>query len=106
MKNPSDPTNSTQKDAVKHAEYVVDLAKKLADGTRPGVFATVDEQGMPHLRWMATLSLREFPRLYTITSPESRKIQHIRSNPNVELDVFQSGNERDHQYSGKSPDRR
>jgi len=35
----------------------------------PGVLATVDEQGMPHLRWMATLSLHDWPRLYTITSP-------------------------------------
>lgn len=70
-------------DVAKHADYVIDLAKKLADGKRPGVLATVDENGMPHMRWMATLSLKDFPRLYTITSPTSRKIQHIRQNPNV-----------------------
>jgi len=67
----------------KHAEYVVDLAKRLADGTRPGVLATVDEKGRPHLRWMATLSMRDFPVLYTITAPDSRKIQHIKRNPQV-----------------------
>jgi hypothetical protein len=72
-----------KKDAAKHADYVIGLAKKLANGKRPGVLATVDEQGMPHLRWMATLSLKDFPLLYTITSPTSRKIQHIRRNPNV-----------------------
>ena len=78
-----DPLKPPAKEAAKHAEYVVDLAKKLADGKRPGVLATVDEEGMPHLRWMATLSLREWPLLYTITSPASRKIQHIGNNPNV-----------------------
>src|SRR5579871_649582 len=69
--------------AGKHAEYVVDLAKKLANGQRPGILATVDETGMPHLRWMATLSLQDFPTLYTISSPASRKIQHIQHNPKV-----------------------
>jgi general stress protein 26 len=80
---PPDSLKVPNQDATRHAEYVIDLAKKLADGTRPGILATVDEKGMPHLRWMATLSLRDFPLLYTITSPNSRKIQHISRNPNV-----------------------
>ena len=67
----------------RHAAHVVDLAKRLANGKRPGVLATVDETGKPHLRWMATLSLEEFPMLYTITSPLSRKIEHINRNPEV-----------------------
>ena len=83
MKSPSDPLKPSKEEAAKHAEYVVDLAKKLADGKRPGILATVDEHGMPHMRWMATLSLHDFPRLYTITSPKSRKIEHIKNNPNV-----------------------
>jgi general stress protein 26 len=83
MNPSSDPFKPPQKAATKHAEYVIDLAKKLADGKRPGVLATVDEHGMPHMRWMATLSLHDFPLLYTITSPDSRKIQHINHNPNV-----------------------
>ena len=83
MKTSPDPLKPPQKDAAKHAEYVIDLAKKLADGKRPGILATVDENGMPHLRWMATLSLHDFPLLYTITSPESRKIEHIAKNPSV-----------------------
>jgi len=32
---------------------------------------------------MATLSLHDFPLLYTITSPLSRKIEQINKNPNV-----------------------
>ena len=83
MNTSSDSLKAPNKEATKHAEYVIDLAKKLADGKRPGILATVDEQGMPHLRWMATLSLQDFPLLYTITSPTSRKIEHIRHNPNV-----------------------
>lgn len=83
MKPSFDLLMSSEKEAAKHASYAIELAKKLADGKRPGILATVDEQGMPHLRWMATLSLHEFPRLYTITSPTSRKIQHIQHHPNV-----------------------
>jgi len=83
MKPSSDPFQPSQIKAEKHAEYVIDLAKKLADGTRPGIFATVDEQGMPHMRWMATLSLHDWPLLYTITSPVSRKVQHITRQPQV-----------------------
>jgi general stress protein 26 len=79
----SDPFKSSPKEAAKHAEYVIDLAKKLTDGKRPGILATVDEHGMPHLRWMATLSLHDWPLLYTITSPASRKVEHIKNNPNV-----------------------
>jgi general stress protein 26 len=83
MNFPSPDPRVTPKETTPHAEYVIDLAKKLADGRRPGVFATVDEHGMPHLRWMATVSLNNWPLLYTITSPESRKLQHIGNNPNV-----------------------
>jgi len=83
MKPPPDSLQPPQKEPSKHAGYVVDVAKKLADGRRPGILATVDEHGMPHMRWMATLSLHDWPLLYTITAPNSRKIQHISANPNV-----------------------
>ena len=82
--NPSpDLLGPPKPENTRHAEYVVELAKKLADGKRPGILATVDEQGMPHMRWMATVSLRDWPLLYAITSPTSLKIQHIGHNPNV-----------------------
>ncbi len=74
---------SSPKKPTIHADYVIDLAKKLANGKRPGVFATVDEYGAPHLRWMATVSLHDWPLLFTIASPESRKIQHIGQQPCV-----------------------
>jgi general stress protein 26 len=81
--NASIPESPHSSDSAKHAAYVVDIAKRMANGERPGVFATVDEKGRPHLRWMATLSLEEFPLLYTITAPGSRKIDHIKRHPEV-----------------------
>jgi general stress protein 26 len=66
-----------------HGEHVIRLARQLADGNRPGALATVDRDGQPHVRWMATLSLKEFPYLYALTSPNSRKVEHIRANPKV-----------------------
>jgi general stress protein 26 len=83
MKSSSDSLLPSAGSTKKHAAYVIDLAKKLADGKRPGVFATVDKDGMPHIRWMATFSLKDFPLLYTIASPTSRKIQHIIDHPSV-----------------------
>jgi general stress protein 26 len=80
---PSIPIKSTEVATTPHADYVIDLAKKLADGKRPGILSTVDKQGMPYSRWMATLSLHDWPLLYTITSPTSQKIQHIIDHPSV-----------------------
>jgi YesN/AraC family two-component response regulator len=40
------------------------FSPRLADGKCHGILATADEHGMPHLRWMATLSLDDFPLLF------------------------------------------
>lgn len=66
-----------------HAEHVVRLARQLADGRRPGLLATIDAAGTPQMRWMQTLSLDEFPHLYALCSPSSRKVGQIRANPRV-----------------------
>ncbi|HUB67839.1 MAG TPA: pyridoxamine 5'-phosphate oxidase family protein [Candidatus Methylacidiphilales bacterium] len=66
-----------------HGEHVIRLAQQLADGNHPGVLATVGQEGNPHLRWMGTLSFQEFPHLYALTSPLSRKVGHIRVHPQV-----------------------
>jgi general stress protein 26 len=83
MNPDSAQADALPKQAIKHAEYIVEIAKRLANGRRPGVLATVDERGMPHLRWMATLSLHDWPLLHTITSPVSAKVTHIANNPQV-----------------------
>jgi general stress protein 26 len=75
-----------------HGEHVIRLAKQLADGNRCGILATVDEDGIPQVRWMATLSLKDFPHLYALTSPTSRKIAHIHRNPRVSWMFTSEGN--------------
>jgi general stress protein 26 len=80
--NPN-PSSDPLAKAKAHGEHVINLAKRLADGTRPGIFATVDRNGVPHVRWMSTVSLVEFPHLYALTSPTSRKVDDIRANPKV-----------------------
>ncbi len=82
-RNEMNPQAPTMEKAKAHGEHAIRLAKQLADGNRPGVLATVDLDGMPQLRWMSTISLRDFPHLYALTSPTSRKIAHIRRNPRV-----------------------
>jgi general stress protein 26 len=78
-----DQWSKTPGGAKANGEHVVRLARQLADGNRPGVLATVDEAGAPHLRWMSTLSMQEFPHLYALTSPSSRKVLHIGRNSRV-----------------------
>jgi len=80
--NSNFPSNQIEKNKA-HGEHVIRLAKQLANSHRPGALATVDPSGAPHVRWMSTLSLQEFPYLYALTSPVSRKVEHIRNHPKV-----------------------
>lgn len=59
------------------------VIRQLVDGNHPGIFTTVDRQGHPHARWMASLSFDEVPWVYTLTDLESRKIVQIEGNPAV-----------------------
>jgi general stress protein 26 len=58
--------------------------KSLIDGKHPGLLTTVDADNRPHARWMATFAFEEFPYIYTLTAPDSRKLEHISENPRVE----------------------
>lgn len=64
-------------------EDIVGMAKHLIDGHHPGILSTVDAAGRPHLRWMSTLAFDDFPNLYTLTSPNSRKLVHLAERPLV-----------------------
>jgi len=99
--NPQSPSENQAK-ARTHGEHVILLAKRLADGNRPGALATVDRDGVPHLRWMSTLSLVEFPHLYALTSPTSRKVAHIRDNPKVSWMFTTEGSSMVINLSGKA----
>jgi general stress protein 26 len=70
---------------------VIGVMKSLIDGNHPGLLTTVDEANRPHARWMATFAFEQFPHIYTLTSPDSRKLGHIGRNPHVEW-VFSSQN--------------
>lgn len=63
---------------------VVRMARQLLKGNHPGVLSTVDENGMPQSRWMATMSFEDFPNLYTLTAANSRKVAQIREHPIVQ----------------------
>lgn len=83
MKTISAPLKLPHDQAANNADYVIEQAKIMTDGRRPGILATVDERGLPHLRWMGALTSRDWPRLYTMTSPTSRKVHHIFDHPSV-----------------------
>ncbi len=68
---------------IEDSEDILGLARTLIDGRHLGILATVDASGVPELRWMSTLALDEFPIIYTLTSPESRKIEQIAKHPAV-----------------------
>jgi general stress protein 26 len=63
--------------------HLIRLATQVINSHRPGVLATVGSSGEPNMRWMGTLSLRNFPHLYALTSPTSRKVTEIYENPRV-----------------------
>lgn len=48
-----------------------------------GVFGTIDSEGKPQMRWMATTTFEDFPCLYTLTAAQSRKANDLESNPQV-----------------------
>lgn len=66
------------------SDDISSIARELIDGTHPGILTTVDPNGRPHVRWMATTSFDDFPYIYTLTGPRSRKLSHIQRNPYVE----------------------
>ena len=71
---------------------IIGLAKSLVDGRHPGVLATVDGEGQPHLRWMSSLSFDEFPVFHSLTAPGSRKVAEIRNHPDVSWMFFNADN--------------
>lgn len=68
---------------IEDSDDIIGLAKTLVNGSHPGVLSSVDQHGKPEARWMATLSFDEFPIFYTLTSPDSRKVEQIKHHPDV-----------------------
>ncbi|HUB66915.1 MAG TPA: pyridoxamine 5'-phosphate oxidase family protein [Candidatus Methylacidiphilales bacterium] len=69
--------------SVTDIDFIVRLARKLADGSRPGVLTTVDVSGRPQARWMPTVGFNPFPLLYAWSSSESREAEALKRKPFV-----------------------
>jgi general stress protein 26 len=80
--NPSPATDINSLDA-KRREEIISTARELLKGGNAGILSTIDRNGVPQSRWMATMSFDDFPDLYTLTSATSRKVAQIQENPAV-----------------------
>lgn len=65
------------------SDDLIGAMKNLIDGKHPGLLTTVDEDGRPRARWMSTFALEQFPHIYTLTAPHSRKLAQIAKNVRV-----------------------
>ncbi|MFP4364350.1 MAG: pyridoxamine 5'-phosphate oxidase family protein [Spirochaetia bacterium] len=65
-----------------------ELLSKLEDSlddSKVAIFATVDTEGKPHMRWLTPTYLKgKNGFIYALTSPEFSKVEHIEKNPNVQ----------------------
>lgn len=68
-------------------EILVRLRQMLdnpADGPSVAIFSTVSPEGWPHAAWMGTACAPDRRHLYSLTSPDSAKVRHIRERPRTE----------------------
>jgi general stress protein 26 len=65
-------------------DEIIGMVNDVLGSGRPGVLSTLDFNGAPQSRWMATSSFVEFPRFYTLTSPSSPKVEQIEAHPTVQ----------------------
>lgn len=77
------PPHGSQQLSLTDADAIMRLAKKLADGSRPGALIVRDDQGQLHSRRMATLGLEAFPCFYAISSPACREVAWLEHQPVV-----------------------
>jgi general stress protein 26 len=78
------PTLSGESFSLEDSDDIFGIARQLIDGRHFGVLTTVDSDGAPHARWMATMTFEHFPRVITLTSAGSSKVKHIRANQHVD----------------------
>lgn len=66
---------------MKEVEFT-SLLDTIIEDAKTAVLATVDKEGRPHLRWMTPTLLSDRPgAVYAVTSPDFKKIAHLRENP-------------------------
>ena len=69
-------------------EQIIRAVRETLKANNPGILSTVDRDGFPQSRWMATMSFSDFPDLYTLTAATSRKVSQIQTNPVVQWMFF------------------
>jgi general stress protein 26 len=58
------------------------LLDTIIEEAKTAIFATVDKEGRPHMRWMTPTLLPDRPGVvYAVTSPDFKKITHLEGNP-------------------------
>lgn len=55
-----------------------------ATGESVAILSTISLEGWPHAAWMGTVCAPDRRKIYSLTSPDSAKIRHIRQNPHTE----------------------
>ncbi|HEY8901024.1 MAG TPA: pyridoxamine 5'-phosphate oxidase family protein [Chthoniobacterales bacterium] len=78
------PATSGESFSLEDSDDIFGVARQLIDGHHFGVLTTVDSDGAPHARWMATMTFENFPRVITLTSAGSSKVKQIRANQHVD----------------------
>jgi general stress protein 26 len=68
---------------------VIGAAQELVRAGRSFVLATVDQEGLPRVRWMGAALLEEPLTVYMVAGAESRKMGQIKAHAKSQL-MFQS----------------
>ena len=69
---------------------LLNILESILDEVKTAVLASVDTEGRPSMRWVSPAVVRgRVGALYMVTSAKSKKVQHLKSNPQVQW-LFQT----------------
>lgn len=66
-------------------EEIVATAREILTSGRAVVLATVDQQGMPQMRWMGGVVVEEPLTVYLVAGAQSRKMHQIQAHPHAQV---------------------
>ncbi len=71
-----------------HKHEVMGLVDTIIEENRVAVLATVDNSGVPHIRWMTPGCIHERPgTIFMVSASSLSKVEQIQNNPNAEIMV-------------------
>ncbi|MDG5814657.1 pyridoxamine 5'-phosphate oxidase family protein [Chitinispirillales bacterium ANBcel5] len=69
-----------------NTQEILSAMETIIDESKTAVLATVDQDEKPHIRWVIPGVLKNRPgALYTVTALKFSKVEHLHSNPHVEM---------------------